>query len=364
MFWLGLVLPVCFWAGYTGANIPTQWIVLSAVLACGLWLRAQVTAAHWFIAIFVLYAVLSIIWSAGQKDSVEGVWKIIICAEAFWLGSAAPSLRRLWIGLAIGLLLSWPIILAQIGGQSPVYFSPSPNPLAVPGLLFNTTVLGATAALVIVGLIESDLWALSGALMPLLWIAHSKGAWVALAAALICKYIHWALSAALVLTAGVAFFLTYGTSDLERIEIWHAAYQGLTIFGRGASSFGNVMLAHPTYFLKPEFVHNDSLQLLFEYGVGAIPLFLAVGWTLTRHRAENWPVFICFIVLGIFWFPLFSPIPAFIGCIVAGNLARRRVVVCDYGLDRRFISPAWLQKFGSENDFISERHFPVERRHP
>ena len=358
MIWLGLLLPACFWAGYTGGTIPTQWIVLWACLPWALWHRAPITPAHRLVFAFSLYACLSIAWSSNGFDSVIGAWKIVTCAMAFWLGSTLPSLRRLWIGLAIGLMISLPVILFQFAGRSPVYYLPGPEPFSAAGLLFNGTTLGAVTALVILGLIDEDLWGIGGMLIPLLWIAHSRGAWLAIGVSLACKYMHWALAAVGLLGACLFFYFNLSVSDDFRLEAWGAAVGGLTVFGRGGGTFTEVVLVTPTLLMHPEFVHNDYLQVVFEYGLGALPWFGLMVWTISR-REKYWQVFICFGVLGIFWFPLFSPITAFIGCVVAGHISRSWALVRDHGNIGRSPRSAWIDALGCEADPGRATNFPM-----
>lgn len=315
MIWLGLMLPVCFWAGITGASIPTQWAVLSAVMPLAAWRRGIVSIPFLLVLIFAIYSAASIVWSSEWHNSIEASWKIFFCLiPAFWLGSSVESLRPLWIGLAIGVWISLPIAAFQLAGLS----------LSAPGLLFNETVLGATAALVIIGAIEENIWMIPGALLPLVWISHSRGAWLILGVSLLCKYLHWIAATMILVVAGTAYYFLMSPSDASRLDLWSAALGGLRMFGNGGNTFAEVVVVNDGKLLRSEFVHNDYLQLIFEYGIGSAPWFLFVIWGILQRREKYWPVFIAFAAFGLFWFPLFSPIPAFIGFVVAGNISRDR----------------------------------------
>jgi hypothetical protein len=315
MFLLGLLLPVCYIPGYLGATIPTQWALLSIALLPSLW-QGRMAGFHWLGILFLAYACASQIWSL---DYGQGLWIAMIWMLAFWWGSVQVSLIPLWKGLAIGIALNVPIAYAQAHGWQSV---PTMYGGAA-GLLYNSTLLGACCALVLAALIENRLWFYTPALAYGLYLSHSRGALLALALALIAKHIHW-LAALALLIAG-AFVLTYSPipSDVQRLQIWTVVVPKLSFFGWGAGSLTELYIFPDrhlgTQIIKVEFAHNDYLQLLFEYGLGAIPIFILFGYAIVKSLS---PVLICIAILACYWFPIYAPIPAFIGFAYAGYLLR------------------------------------------
>lgn len=299
MFWLGLILPICFIAGLTGASIPTQWSFLSIALLPTLWRHSQVNRFHWFGLLFVGYAALSLWWSS--ESTAMGLWLVVIVVLSFWLGSVSPDLSPLWRGLAIGLSISSVVAVAQAAGWSGVESSGHPA-----GLLFNPTIQAASMAMVIVALACQRDWFHIPAMLPGLWLADSRGG---LGVGLISHMIE-------------GQDLLLGPSDIARWQIWRAAFGQLTIFGHGAGSFAGLLYqVGPTVFY-PEHVHNDYLQLAYEFGIAAAPVYYIYIACLARVRATWWPAFAVFAGSGLFFFPLYTPVPAFAGAVLAGHLLR------------------------------------------
>lgn len=103
-------------------------------------------------------------------------------------------------------------------------------------------------------------------------------------------------------------------------------YDGLTLFGNGPGSYWAMYFQTPTTVTGIGHVHNDFLQLAFEFGIGAIPLFALYAAVLTRSSAREWPIFLAFASMALFSFPLYAPITAALGLACAGRIAR------DWGL--------------------------------
>lgn len=328
MLYLGIALAVCFVPGYTGATIPSQWALLSCVLPFSLWRKAEIGAAHWLGLMFVVWAILSTAWATNYHTSVFGLWIVSIWGLSFWLGSSLQSLAQLWKGLAIGLSISSIVAMAQALGFHPVEIAEAGR---FPGLLFNTTVQGATIALVLIALVSHRLWWYT----PLLWVglalSQSKGAALVLAAALIARFTHWLFALALLVAGALAFTFLLDSADSQRLQIWGYAIRGLSLLGWGPDSFSDIYFSWydpglaKRWLMHAEFVHNDYLQLWFEYGLGALAIFALFGLALAETENADWPVAFGFAILATFYFPLYLPIPAFIGCVVAGHLTRPRL---------------------------------------
>lgn len=342
MFWLGLIVAVCYVPGYTGAFLPTQWAVLSIILPLGLWRSGVFGLGHW-IGLGVLgWSALSILWAPNSLDAANGLWFLSILAGAFWLGSTidpAPVFR----GLAVGLTISSAVAIAQSLGYHPVEIAASPTYPA--GLLFNSTVLGASVALTILGLCAYRLWWYIPGLLPALALSHSRGAVIILACVGLAMMIRWyAVVGILIIGLGIVS-LNPTPSDIQRFYLWGLTIRELTPFGHGIGSFNTFLYYNPTDlypnaqgFFHPEFVHNDYLQLWFELGAGAIGIYLLYAICLSQTQSPHWPIFFGFALLGLIYFPLYNPIPAFIGSLVAGR------IIADWHLARPRLLPRRLTR--------------------
>lgn len=313
MLLLGLLLPTIYVAGLTGASIPTQWALLSLFLPA-LVLRGEIklSVLHLLGALFFGYALLGLLWAPHWKDGVYGIWLVTLWALSFQLGLCTDSPRSLYRGLAIGLFVSIPFAIAQWYGYHPV-----PTFLgSIAGLLFNSTLLGAASALVILALIEEDLWLYTPALFLALLLSGSRGGLLVLVVGLASR-IHWAFSLIFIILG--AYVHGGLPSDVQRLKIWGIALHGLTWLGWSANSFIGVYYVDPVGAIHPEFVHNDYLQLIFEFGIfAAIPfsiLALALAW---RPSPLLWGI----AVLGTFYFPLYAPLTAFLACFAVGHALR------------------------------------------
>lgn len=338
-FIISILLPICFIPGITGATIPTQWIVMTIVLAA-LWTfssrRLVMTSLHWLGLTFVAYAALSLIWAVNYYDSIGGLWYVLIWALCFWFGSLQTNLQDVWKGLAIGLSVSSIIAILQALGYQPVVAYEGN-----PGLFYNTTVLGALCGLVILALILHKLWFYIPLLLPGLYLAHSRGGFAVLIIGLLAKYTHWVT--VVIVTLGVAAFMFYypSPSDLVRIHIWKVAIAAIKPFGWGTGTFVDVFFVHNHNVLHPEFAHNDYLQVAFEYGLGALAIYGVWGMALSRISEIEWPVIVAISALATFYFPLYCPVAAFITCVVSGYLLRRYDPIRDFSQHRRSYFLPW-----------------------
>jgi hypothetical protein len=322
MFAFGLLIAVCFVPGITGASIPTQWAVLSIILPLTLWRAAPFTALHFFGALFCGYACLSALWATNYHTSVLGLWLVFIWALSFRLGSSLPTLISLWKGLAIGLSISSAVAVAQALDYEPVITSPN----MYAGLLYNLTVQGMSIALVLVALAAYRLWWYMPMLVLGLILSGSRGAFLVLATTAIARYIHWLAAIACLILGAAAFTYLLDPSDSQRLTIWGYALRGLSVFGWGPDSFSDVYYLTPgtelANIIHPEYTHNDYLQLWFEYGIGSLAIFILGAMALAQVTSREWPVAIACAIAGLFYFPLYCPITAFIAAVVAGNLSR------------------------------------------
>lgn len=343
MFWLGLLTTTAYVPGWTGAAIPTNWAVLSAALPLVLWFRSRSTVFHWCAGLFVVYVCVSCFWAPSSYDAVWALWQIAIIALAFWLGSACDDLRPLWCGLAAGMTVSSAVAVVQWLGYRPVL-----QTYDYPGLFVSPMLQGQILALVATALLVRGLWRFLPGLIPgfvlsMPGVTHSdsRGTAAALFLGILaaCTRSMLVVTAFLVIAAVYAIFHV-NSADAERILIWRIALSNLTEFGNGAGSFIGIVYHLGPKTVHPEYVHNDYLQLVYEFGIGAA-LLLPLAWLAFRTGSAEWPVLVVFATMAFYSFPLHTPVTAFIGAVAAGSVARRRAVVRNFFDYRRLVCLPW-----------------------
>lgn len=354
MFYLGLIVSTCYIPGITGVSIPTQWAVLSAILPLTLWRTATLGPTFYLGLTVLAFASLSTLWAPSHYDSGYGLWLACIWFLAFRLGATTADLSAFFRGLAIGLAISSMVAILQwFAVPLPIL---APYGLYPSGLFYNSTLLGAIAALVILGLIEDLYIEYIPLALPALILSQSRGAWLALTTALAIRWFHPLLAAIGTLAIATTFLIFLDTSNAERLTIWGVALRELSTFGFGIGSFNSIYYTIPgPQWVHPEFAHNDYLQLWFELGIMAIPIYLVLALALTQRHAA----LIGFAILSCFYFPLWCPVPALIGCILTGRGVRdwrRARAACDHrgpnllprpSHPRSIVHPDWRQAIPS-----------------
>lgn len=319
MIWLGLAVCIAYVPGWIGASVPTGWAVLSCFLPLTLWRPVQLSAIH--LALPVTYGwALTQPFIVGGTHSVWGLWLLGILFLAIHFGTTLQSLRPIFRGAAIGMSISSAIAIFQALGWDPVlHFGPRPA-----GLFFNSTVQGLMISFLIIGLsLERD-WAFIPAMLPGLYLAHSRGSLVVLGVGFFAMAIRrpfWLLAAALL---GLSLAMRYGgSSDIERLFIWRAAIDNLHWLGRGPGSFLEIYYARSaTMLVHPEYVHNDYLQFVYELGIGAAPLLAAFVACFFSSTARYWPLYAAAAVSAAFVFPVHIPATLLILGLATGHCAR------------------------------------------
>ena len=342
MFWLGAIVSLCYVPGITGAYIATQWPVLAVVLSFGLLRSGPLTEFHLAGLAFIAYAVFHMQFTPAPYASVFGLWLIVIMGLSVWFGTTITNVRGLYAGLAVGGAVSSALAILQYFGVDTIATA-STNPA---GLYVNSVQQGTVLALVAVALASERMWLWALPLAPGIFLAHSRGAWIALAAGLLACYLRrlWVFG---VLAAGgvlVFYFLPLSPTDAERMFIWRTAADGLTLFGWGPGIFYTIALPRGGAFsLYPEYAHNDALQLVFEYGLGALLPFSIFSYALWRTDVKEWPVILAFVVAGLYSMPLFMPITSFLAFVAVGRILRDYGLAGNYGSDRRqhVVSGEW-----------------------
>lgn len=333
MFWLGAVVSLCYVPGITGAYIATQWPVLAVLLSFGLLHRGPFTVFHAVGLAFIAYAVLRLPFSPAPYASVFGLWLIVIMGLSVWFGTVMTNVRGLYAGLAFGASVSSLLAVFQHFGWEPVG-TVSSNP---PGLYVNSVQQGTVIALIVVALASERMWTWVPALVPGIFLAHSRGAWLALATGLLGHYVRrlWVFS--IVAVAGAFYLLTpLSGDDAQRVLIWRFAWSNLKWLGWGPGIFYTVALPQNGAFsFYPEYAHNDVLQLAFEYGLGALLSVAVIGYALWRTDVKEWPIVLAFAAAGCYSMPLFMPITSFLALVAVGRILRVHGLDGSYGRNRR-----------------------------
>ena len=353
MFWLGLILPICYVVPYTGAAIPTQWPVLSIALTWGLWRKGNVEAILPLLAVLA-WGCISLTWAPSAVISVYGLWIACIWALSLWLGTTIESLDALWKGLAIGLSISSTVAIGQHYGLSLVEGS-SDFP---PGLLYNSTVHAFCIAVVILGLMIGRHWLYIPAMLPGLYLAHSRGGYAVFAIGVLGRFVKLRILLSCLVGGSVYFYLHLGPSDVDRIHIWAVAMSGMSWVGNGIGSFIMVFYQDGGHVVHPGRVHNDYLELWFELGIGACLVFMVLAKAaVTESKYQS--ILVAILVGGLFYFPLYLPITAFLAFLLAGHALRDFRWSWPRGGNWRYFADSRKTARKSGNDGMGDADIPV-----
>lgn len=320
MFLLGLAIAIASVPGWTSISIPAGWAAMSIFLPLTLWRGVQLTPLHILFLCFLGWAALSLAWTPDYRDGGFRLWQLTLVYLAFRLGSSLDRIDPIIAGLATGCVISSALAVAQHFGFP--YIMTYSLTGEAPGLFFNHSLAGQTLALVAIACLMFGLWYHLPLLLPGIYLSGSRGGWLVLAVGGALCYIRWPKLLILAILGLILWVTTSSHSaDLERLLIWKAAALNLSWLGQGAGSFTHLWITTGDAIRHPIEVHNDLLQLLFEFGLVAGILVAIVSICLTRSRSDEWPVLAAFVFLGAFAFPLFTPISTFLGALCAGRLA-------------------------------------------
>jgi hypothetical protein len=328
MFWLGIIVSLCYVPGITGAYIATQWPVLALVMPFWLLRSGRFTPLHLVGILFVTYAAIQILWTVNVYGAVYGFWLLTIWATIVWFGNAVPDadLRELYKGLAVGAAVSSFVAVLQhfgIGVVPRMSFAPA-------GLYVNSVQQSVVLALLAIALVTEGLWLWVLPLVPGLVLADSRSGVITVLVGLLGCLMRNLLVPAFIIATAAMFYLSHPlSSDVQRLYIWDVAWRGLTWLGWGTGAFYSILLGQNGTTFFPEYAHNDFLQLAFEYGIGALLPVTILTYALWRADAKQWPIVLAFCAAMCFSMPLFMPIAAFLGLISVGHVIRLYGVPCD-----------------------------------
>ena len=322
---LGFLIITAYVPAITGASIPTGWLV---IIVASSWFMYKSTYIWFPISgcIFVLYAALSLLWF--PLGLFEVVKLVSLVGIALW-ASSLDDLKPIIKGLAFGLIIS--IIVSAFQNYGFIYTYTTSRSA---GLFVNSNIYAEVSGMLLVLLITYRMWYYIPVTIPGLLVC-SKSVLLALIISLAFKL--WYLKYGkyiIIMISSVGLFVIFNSFGInisisQRLNIWLDTIQGLTMFGHGSGSFEylfplyadhtNIMLERITM------VHNDMLQQLFNFGMFAlIPIFAAFKLLQVSDDKHRIPL-AYFLVIGVFGYPLFLPVTAFMAALVAGQLARDHI---------------------------------------
>lgn len=310
---------------WTGAVIQTGWVWLwLAVPITLLWKEIEPSPVHWLGLCFLIYACLSLAWT---PHGLYALMQLGALASVFLWAYDLPNLRKVAMGLAFGLGVSAVVALFQIDGIQVVYrATPLPS-----GLFINSNVFCEISALVLVLLLVERLYWFIPVTLPGLLMA-SRATILALGACLICWI--WSKSrviGSILIGLGLGllcFMLSFDYSHIDqRFGMWLDTWHGMSTFGHGVGSFDYLFPFYANHLditsERPQYAHNDLIQLVFEFGIGCVPLLAAFG-ILAQIRDNHRYVLLVFAVISCFGFPIHIPAEAFILAVCAGSMVRNQ----------------------------------------
>ena len=272
------------------------------------------------------WMMLGLFWSASPIDMLGGLvhW-LPLLAIMVW-SSEQLDVRPVLRVFSLGAAMSLPFAIAQRLGFHPVVDASTEGWSAVGGLFLTSNVLAEVSSLGAVLALGLRWWPVAAACAVsavltgrrevalmlvaagIVWLWGMGRRWSAFTLIMVAGFV--ASVSYLMLPAGIV-------SDAQRLDIWRAALSGMTLPGHGLNTFGTMF----PYF---QYAHSDPLQLMFELGVGAVPLL----WLAWRALGADLPVercaFAAFCASAFVWFPLEDPVTAAVACLLAGRLLGER----------------------------------------
>lgn len=232
---------------------------------------------------------------------------------------AFDLLPTIYITLGLVALTSVFFAIAQESGVTPWY-----TLMGIPtGLFFSPIAQGGFLGLVIVALARIHWWEPIPVLAVGLYLAENRGGWVVAGIGLLATWVRQPLIILAVILAG-AFLVTIspGFSDVERLNIWEAGWVNMIWHGHGWGSFEDVWIFRHNLAYQPTHAHNDYLELIFELGIFAIPIFCVLAYALTQTSSPEWPLLVAFSTMALFAMPTYIPATAGIGALALASCLR------------------------------------------
>lgn len=278
-------------------------------------------------ALALMCLAASLLWTVDALSGMDDLSHWLILAVVFCLGAAYEDLTPAWRGLSAGVTVSACIAIAQKFGWHGLPEAATPG-----GLFANRNILAEAAVVALVTSRGKLLWSVGPALaIVLAGSRNAFGVLILMAGLQLWQHNRRAALVLIVPTVLVALmtFVFLMPGAVERLEVYETALRGLTLFGNGIGSFAGMY----SYF---EYAHSDALQLLFEHGVLALPMFflLWILWSPFDDEPANLAI-TAVVLLGVLAFPLHMPATGFCLALAAGHAPRVWSRVRALGAHRR-----------------------------
>lgn len=305
---------------------------------------------------FLIYAGASLTWTPYLPFGLHAYWQLMLMAGCFALGSSMPGLKPVLIALGIGFALNGAFVMMQGLYWNPWSYLETPGNPNIIGSFINGNLLAECTALTIIGLAAYRVWWLLPLQIPAIILPWTNGTPRAPILALILAGLVWLWTRRPLLTLhlGVAGMLIglmviggHNNSVYQRYNFWIDTINGMTSWwGHGIGSFYVTFpefSAHSnTLISRPENAHNDWLELIYELGIGVVPLIYLIGIALRSSKEPERLMLVGAIAISCVGFPLHMPAGQFmaaltVGCLCGGWMPLRGTV----GLCRMRVQ-AWL----------------------
>jgi len=274
---------------------------------------SRLEAIHILGLMFIAYA------GVGSHDLLSAVY-LLTLAGMFLLGYHKRDLDRIVFWIMIFLLINIPVAL---------FIPDIPH-----GIFGNPNYLGPA---MLIGIALSIAYLRQEFILPfLIGLYHSQSRGAAFAAGVVLLLTLWKYSRPLAITClGLAigamlWFSGTGRESafLARMGIWQDTLNHLSLWGAGFGSFFDAYHTWPTHInmtmIRAPHAYNDFLELIFELGIGVIPLWLLIilSFEGTDHRPR--PILWAYFALSLTYFPLYLWGVGHISAMALGHLAASR----------------------------------------
>jgi len=349
--WLGaltfttLIAVVPWWLNFA---MGPRWVLLSAALPIAVVVAQPKLEPNWWPLWTLAWAIGSIAWAPHPMNAAWGAWQLVLLCAAFAVGTTLRNPNGLAWGLCAGVAVNSGVMLAELSGLQLVPTVAPPS-----GLLANRGVLGGIAAVALVlAWAQLRSWPLALLCAPSILFTSSRAAWIGLASTAtlwaVRRYGAWASAGACwvamligyVLLKGPAFW--YDLAIGHRLAVWLDLLPGFTLLGVGAGQFESefplLNQRLDTSLGRMEFAHNDTIQFVYELGLGAIPLVGTLWWAAFRPHPAGYAL-LCLMVVALFDFPLHLPHGILVAGVLAGGLCGAWARGRDYPRDCGGLTP-------------------------
>lgn len=192
----------------------------------------------------------------------------------------------------------------------------------------NPNYLGCAAVLLMAGCLVHRYWLNLPWLFGALVYSQSRGAIIAFG--LMCAM--WlgrrAPVVAFALVCAAILILVNadrgGSSMWHRLGVWQDTLNAMTLFGHGLGSFADWyagLARHTNWSGGSAHAYNDFLELVFELGVGVIPLWIMLVLAWEADAPGQKLILLTFGALGLTYFPLFIPVLGHLAAFTLGSLS-------------------------------------------